>query len=156
MQLAMIEFAKNVLHIKDANSIEFNTNTKEPIIYLIDTFLDQAGNRQIRTHSTPLGGTMRLGSYSCQTKENSKLREAYFDAETISERHRHRYEANPVYRERFEKAGLIVTGESDGLIEAIELENHPWFLGVQFHPEFTSRLQTPNPTILAFIKNLKK
>jgi CTP synthase len=156
MQLAMIEFAKNVLHIKDANSIEFNINIKEPIIYLIDAFLDQAGNRQIRTHSTPLGGTMRLGSYSCQTKENSKLREAYFDAETISERHRHRYEANPVYRERFEKAGLIVTGESDGLIEAIELENHPWFLGVQFHPEFTSRLQTPNPTILAFIKNLKK
>ncbi len=156
MQLAMIEFARNVLNIKNANSMEFDVNTTEPVIYLIDNFLDQAGTRQIRTHSTPLGGTMRLGSYSCKTQEDSKLREAYFGAEIISERHRHRYEANPDYRERFEDAGLIVTGESDGLIEAVELKDHPWFLGVQFHPEFTSRLQTPNPTILAFIKHLKK
>jgi CTP synthase len=153
MQLAMIEFARNVLKIEDANSVEFDIETKNPIIYLIDTFLDQSGNKQIRTHSTPLGGTMRLGAYKCKTKAGSHLREAYEGKTTISERHRHRYEANPQYRELFETNGMEITGESDGLIEAVELKNHPWFLGVQFHPEFTSRLQSPNPTILAFVKN---
>ncbi|HIC09759.1 MAG TPA: CTP synthase [Campylobacterales bacterium] len=156
MQLAMIEFARNVLKLEDANSVEFDKNTKNPIIYLIDTFLDQSGKKQIRTHASPLGGTMRLGAYKCKTKSGSKLREAYGGEKYIIERHRHRYEANPAYRELFEKNGMEVTGESDGLIEAIEIPDHPWFLGVQFHPEFTSRLQTPNPTILAFIKSLKK
>jgi len=80
------------------------------------------------------------------------LRKAYGGAKTIFERHRHRYEANPSYREALEKAGMIVTGESDGLIETVEIQDHPWFLGVQFHPEFTSRLQTPNPSILAFVE----
>ncbi|HIO71009.1 MAG TPA: CTP synthase, partial [Campylobacterales bacterium] len=156
MQLAMIEFARNVLKLEDANSVEFDKNTKNPIIYLIDTFLDQSGKKQIRTHASPLGGTMRLGAYKCKTKSGSKLREAYGGEKYITERHRHRYEANPKYRELFEKNGMEVTGEADGLIEAIEIQDHPWFLGVQFHPEFTSRLQTPNPTILAFIKSLKK
>ena len=156
MQLAMIEYARNVLKIEDANSIEFDKDTKNPIIYLIDTFLDQSGEQQIRTHSTPLGGTMRLGAYECKTKAGSKLREAYNGAEMISERHRHRFEANPKYREQFEKSGLDITGEANGLIEAVEVKNHPWFLGVQFHPEFTSRLQTPNQTILGFVKSLKK
>ena len=156
MQLAMIEFARNVLKLEDANSVEFDKDTKHPIIYLIDTFLDQSGKKQIRTHSSPLGGTMRLGAYKCKTKSGSKLREAYGGAKYITERHRHRYEANPAYRELFEKNGMEITGEADGLIEAVEIPDHPWFLGVQFHPEFTSRLQTPNPTILAFIKSLKK
>jgi CTP synthase len=98
-----------------------------------------------------MGGTLRLGEYPCDTKEGSILREAYNGAKTIYERHRHRYEANPAYREALEKAGMIVTGESNGLIETVEVKEHPWFLGVQFHPEFTSRLQTPNPSILAFV-----
>ena len=150
MQLAMIEFARNVLKIEDANSIEFNATCKNPIIYLIDTFLDTSGQKQLRTYQSPLGGTMRLGGYACQTKKGSLLREVYGGKETIKERHRHRYEANPQYREAFEKAGLVVSGESDGLIEAVELKGHPWFIGVQFHPEFTSRLTNPNRVILGF------
>ncbi|MEZ7933759.1 MAG: CTP synthase [Sulfurospirillum sp.] len=152
MQLAMIEFARNVLHIEDANSAEFNPNCKNPIIYLIDSFMDASGQKQLRTFQSPLGGTMRLGGYECETKENSLLRTVYDGAKVIRERHRHRYEANPAYRESFEKAGLIVSGESDGLIEAVELKGHQWFLGVQFHPEFTSRLTNPNKTILGFAK----
>ena len=155
MQLSMVEYARNVLNLKDANSVEFDKETKNPIIYLIDNFLNQSGEKQIRTHSTPLGGTMRLGSYRCKTKAGSKLREAYNGSKHISERHRHRFEANPKFRSEFEKNGLEVTGEADGLIEAVEVKNHPWFVGVQFHPEFTSRLETPNPTILGFVKSLK-
>ena len=151
MQLAMIEFARNVLKIEDANSVEFNEQTPSPIIYLIDEFIDASGSIQVRTKTSPMGGTMRLGEYECETKEGSHLREAY-DAPMIFERHRHRYEANPAYREAFERNGLEITGESHGLIEAVEVSDHPWFLGVQFHPEFTSRLQTPNPSILAFVK----
>ena len=153
MQLAMVEFARNVLGLKDATSIEFNSNTPNPLIFLIDEFIDASGSRQIRTSTSPMGGTMRLGEYECNTKEGSKLREAYGGASTIFERHRHRYEANPKYREALEKNGMIITGESAGLIEAVEVADHPWFLGVQFHPEFTSRLQNPNPSILAFVKN---
>ncbi|MBN2831855.1 MAG: gamma-glutamyl-gamma-aminobutyrate hydrolase family protein, partial [Campylobacterales bacterium] len=152
MQLAMIEFARNVLHIEDANSAEFNPTCKNPIIYLIDSFMDASGQKQLRTFQSPLGGTMRLGGYACETKTGSLLRDVYEGEKMIRERHRHRYEANPAYREAFEKEGLIVSGESDGLIEAVELKGHPWFLGVQFHPEFTSRLTNPNKTILAFAK----
>ena len=152
MQLTLIEYARNVLGLEDANSIEFDENTKNPMIYLIDNFLDQSGDTQLRTHKSPMGGTLRLGEYPCDTKEGSILREAYNGEKTIHERHRHRYEANPTYREELEKAGMIVTGESNGLIETVEIKGHPWFLGVQFHPEFTSRLQTPNPAILAFVK----
>jgi CTP synthase len=150
MQLAMVEFARNVLGLEDANSVEFNENTSEPIIYLIDEFIDAAGAKQIRTSTTAMGGTLRLGEYECEIKEGSKLRAAY-DAPVIFERHRHRYEANPKYREAFEKKGMDITGESHGLIEAVEVVDHPWFLGVQFHPEFTSRLQNANPAILAFV-----
>ncbi|WP_169779966.1 CTP synthase [Campylobacter curvus] len=151
MQLAMIEFARDVLNLEDANSIEFDAKCKNPIIYLIDSFIDVSGKKQIRTHKSPLGGTMRLGAYECDIKANSLLSKIYGGAKKIKERHRHRYEANPKYRTEFEKAGLIVSGESDGLIEAIELKDHPWFVGVQCHPEFTSRLTRPNPTILGFI-----
>ena len=152
MQLAMIEFTRNVLGLKEATSVEHNADTKEPIIFLIDEFIDSTGAKQLRTTTSPLGGTMRLGEYECNTKEGSFLREAY-GASTIFERHRHRYEANPAYREALELKGMEITGESNGLIEAIEIPNHAWFLGVQFHPEFTSRLQSPNPAILAFVKN---
>ncbi|MEA3456090.1 MAG: CTP synthase [Campylobacterota bacterium] len=151
MQLSLVEFARNVLGYKDADSVEFNEETKHPMIYLIDEFIDAGGSHQIRTMTSPMGGTLRLGEYECETKEGSKLREAY-DASVIFERHRHRYEANPVYREVLEESGMIVTGESHGLIEAVEAADHPWFLGVQFHPEFTSRLQNPNPVMLAFVK----
>lgn len=156
MQLALVEFAMNVLKLESAHSVEFVDDTKTPIVYLIDEFIDQYGDKQIRIHKGPLGGTMRLGSYGCATKEGSKLKKAYGNREKIVERHRHRYEANSKYREAMEKAGLIVSGESNGLIEAIELKEHPWFVGVQFHPEFTSRLQSPNPIILDFIKNSLK
>ncbi|HIP19365.1 MAG TPA: CTP synthase [Sulfurovum sp.] len=151
MQLSMVEYARNVLGLSNANSVEFNENTSDPIIYLIDEFIDASGSKQVRTSTSPMGGTMRLGEYECETKEGSKLREAY-DASIIFERHRHRYEANPAYREALEAKGMDITGESHGLIEAVEVVDHPWFLGVQFHPEFTSRLQNVNPSILAFAK----
>ena len=151
MQLSMVEFARNVLKLEDANSVEFNPETKDPLIYLIDEFIDSAGAVQIRTSKSAMGGTLRLGEYECETKEGSNLRAAY-DAKMIFERHRHRYEANPKYREALESNGMDVTGESHGLIEAVEVVDHPWFLGVQFHPEFTSRLQNVNPSILAFVE----
>ncbi|BDB66278.1 CTP synthase [Helicobacter cinaedi] len=152
MQLSLIEFARNVLGIKEADSVEFNPQSKEPIIYLIEDFIDTQGNKQLRTHTSPMGGTMRLGEYECHIKKGTKLYEAYGQKSLIKERHRHRYEANPKYRELFANNGMIISGECNGLIESIELENHPWFVAVQFHPEFTSRLQNPNPIILAFVK----
>ena len=151
MQLSMVEFARNVLKFEDANSIEFDEETTHPMIYLIDEFIDAGGAKQIRTTTSQMGGTLRLGEYECATKPGSKLREAY-DAPLIYERHRHRYEANPKYRELLESNGMEITGESHGLIEAVEVVDHPWFLGVQFHPEFTSRLQNANPSILAFVR----
>ncbi|MBA3027120.1 MAG: CTP synthase [Sulfurimonas sp.] len=152
MQLTLVEYARNVLGMEGANSVEFDENTPYPMIYLIDNFLDQAGNSQLRTHKSPMGGTLRLGEYPCDTKDGSLIQKAYGGAKTILERHRHRYEANPTFRKQLEDAGMIVTGESNGLIEAVEIQGHPWFLGVQFHPEFTSRLQSPNPSILAFVE----
>ncbi len=153
MQLSIIEFARNVLGIKEANSSEFDPNTKYPFIYLIQDFIDQQGKSQIRTHQSPMGGTMRLGEYECVLAKNTKVAKAYQNQTTIKERHRHRYEANPKYRQILEENGLIVSGESpNGLIEVIEIKNHPFFVGVQFHPEFTSRLQAPNPIILEFVK----
>ncbi|HDX3451559.1 TPA: CTP synthase [Campylobacter coli] len=152
MQLALVEFARHVLKIEDANSSEFDDKCSNPIVYLIDEFMDASGKKQIRTAKTPLGGTMRLGSYECQVKPNSLLAKVYNNAKNIKERHRHRYEANPKYRKEFEDKGLIVSGESEGLIEAVELNNHPFFLAVQFHPEFTSRLERVNPVICGFIK----
>jgi CTP synthase len=156
MQLAIIEFARNVLGLEDANSIEFDTDTKNPLIYLIDEFMDQSGNKQIRTHASPMGGTMRLGEYPFEPLKGTHLQKAYGNNEIYYERHRHRYEANPKYKEALEKEGMIISGQSDGLIEAIELKDHPWFVGVQFHPEFTSHLETPNPIILEFVRQATK
>ena len=158
MQLSIIEFARNVLGIEDANSIEFDAQTKNPLIYLIDEFIDQSGNKQLRTHESPMGGTMRLGEYPFEPLKGTKLQKAYGNDEVYYERHRHRYEANPKYKEALENAGMIISGQSNGLIEAVELKEHPWFVGVQFHPEFTSHLETPNPIILEFVRqaNLPK
>jgi CTP synthase len=151
MQLCIIEYLRNVCGIKEATSVEFDKNTNEPAIYLIEHFIDISGNRQLRTHKSPMGGTMRLGEYPFETKDGSKLQKAY--GEGISyERHRHRYEANPKYKDILEKNGMDITGQSNGLIEVVEIPKHKWFVGVQFHPEFTSSLQTPSPIILDFIK----
>lgn len=155
MQLAIIEFCRNVIGIKNADSVEFDKDTKEPVIYLIEDFIDQNGNKQIRTHKSPMGGTMRLGEYSCNLKEGTKIFQAYGKS-LIKERHRHRYEANIKYKDILEKNGMLISGEAKSLIETIELKNHRWFIGVQFHPEFTSKLQNPNKIILEFIKQSKK
>lgn len=156
MQLSIIEFARNVLGIREATSSEFDANTQYPFIYMIEDFIDQEGQKQIRTHTSPLGGTMRLGEYESVLKEGTKIQKAYGNAKSIKERHRHRYEANPKYRTQLEEKGLIISGESSGLIETLELADHPWFVAVQFHPEFTSRLQSPNPVILEFVKQSLK
>lgn len=156
MQLSIIEFARNVLGIREATSSEFDANTQYPFIYMIEDFIDQEGQKQIRTHTSPLGGTMRLGEYESVLKEGTKIQKAYGNAKSIKERHRHRYEANPKYRAQLEEKGLIISGESSGLIETLELADHPWFVAVQFHPEFTSRLQSPNPVILEFVKQSLK
>ncbi|RDU57953.1 glutamine hydrolyzing CTP synthase [Helicobacter sp. MIT 99-5507] len=155
MQLAIIEFCRNVLDMKNAQSVEFDKNTKEPVIYLIEDFIDFQGKKQFRTHTSPMGGTMRLGEYPCDLKPNTKIHAAY-NKSTIYERHRHRYEANIKYKEILEENGIIISGQSNGLIETIELKDHVWFVGVQFHPEFTSKLQNPNPIILEFIKQAKQ
>lgn len=152
MQLVLVEFARNVLGLKDAHSTEFKPKTKNPVVFLIDEFINSAGEKQIRTQKSPLGGTMRLGAYECVIKPKSLLSEIYEGKKSINERHRHRFEANPRYKKDYEKNGLIVSGESSGLIEVVELAKHPFFIGVQFHPEFTSHLVRANPVILAFIK----
>lgn len=152
MQLVLVEFARNVLGLKDAHSTEFKPKTKNPVVFLIDEFINSAGEKQIRTQKSPLGGTMRLGAYECVIKPKSLLSKIYGGKKSINERHRHRFEANPRYKKDYEKNGLIISGESSGLIEVIELAKHPFFIGVQFHPEFTSHLVRANPVILAFIK----
>ncbi|RLA74823.1 MAG: CTP synthetase [Epsilonproteobacteria bacterium] len=151
MQLAYIEYLQNVVGIKDATSVEFDKNTKEPAVYLIEQFINTTGQKQLRTSISPLGGTMRLGSYEFETEKNTKINDAY---KTIkkSERHRHRYEVNPAYKDRLEKAGMIISAHNGKLIEAIEIPSHKWFVGVQFHPEFTSTLEYPSPIIDKFIQ----
>lgn len=138
MQIAVVEFARNVLGLKDANSTELSPSTKNPVI----DFMPEQKNIE------KLGGTMRLGRYACELVEGSIAKQAY-GCTTISERHRHRYEFNNDYREMIENAGLRVAGinpESD-LVEIVELKDHPWFVGVQFHPEFKSRPDRPQPIV---------
>ncbi len=156
MQLAVIEFARNVLGLKYANSQEFDPDTSEPVVYLIDEFIDASGEKQLRTHKTPLGGTMRLGGYECLIKPGTKLHEAY-KADKVIERHRHRYEVNTAYEKDLEAKGMIISGKSaEGLVEAVELKNHPFFVAVQFHPEFTNKLKSPNRVIMAFVDSAYK
>ena len=142
MQVAVIEFARNVIGLKEANSSEFLPEGKESVI---DIMPDQRGVRK--------GGTMRLGAYPCKTKESSLLRKLYGE-EMISERHRHRYEFNNDFRTLFEKFGMVLSGTSpdDKLVEAVEIPSHPFFIAVQFHPEFKSRPQRPHPFFSGLIK----
>src|ERR1044072_7654249 len=146
MQTASIEFARSACHLKDACSTEFNVETPYPIIFKLR---DLVGVEE-------MGGTMRLGAWPCHLKEDSLAREIYSGAEEISERHRHRYEFNPAFRETLEKGGLVFSGASADkrFIEIVELsrDEHPWFLGCQFHPEFKSKPLAPHPLFASFVK----
>ncbi len=153
MQMAIIEFARNQLNLKKATSSEFDKKGL-PIIGLINEWTKDG--KKIKGTDKDLGGTMRLGSYDAKLKENSKIRKIY-KSRLIKERHRHRYEVNIAYKDKFEKKGMIFSGLSpdNRLPEIIELNNHPWFIGVQFHPEFKSRPLTPHPLFSSFIKAAK-
>jgi CTP synthase len=143
MQCAVIEYARNVLGHKDAHSTEMEENTAAPVIYLMEDQKDV----------TEKGGTMRLGAYPCVVAEDSLAHEAYQKIE-ISERHRHRYEFNNKYKEEMQNSGMKATGinPDNNLVEIVEIENHPWFVGVQFHPEYKSTVLTPHPLFSNFIK----
>ncbi|MDQ6983108.1 MAG: CTP synthase, partial [Ghiorsea sp.] len=135
MQMAVIEFARNVAGLTDANSSEFDSNTPHPVIALM-TEWDEEGQKVTRDNSSDMGGTMRLGGYPCKVIEGTQAANAYGETE-IRERHRHRYEFNNTYRAQLEAAGLVVSGTlpDDSLVEMVEIKNHPWFVACQFHPE---------------------
>jgi CTP synthase len=153
MQMAIIEFARNQLNLKNATSSEFDKKGL-PIIGLINEWTKDG--KMIKGTDKDLGGTMRLGSYEAKLKDNSLIRKIY-RSKTIQERHRHRYEVNIAFKDQFEKKGMIFSGLSpdNKLPEIIELKNHPWFIGVQFHPEFKSRPLAPHPLFSSFIKAAK-
>jgi CTP synthase len=153
MQLAVVEFARNVCGLYGANSMEFDSKTKHPVILLLKEWFDyQKQEMQVRDEGSEYGATMRLGEYPCELKDDSNVFKAY-KSKNIMERHRHRYEFNNEYRESLEKAGLVISGvcPDAALIEIIEIEDHPWYLGCQFHPEFKSRPLDPHPLFRAFI-----
>lgn len=147
MQLACIEFARNVCRLKKANSEEIDKKTPHPVIHIMPDQKEYLVKHQY-------GGTIRLGAWPCQLKEGTKILKSYKNSPLIYERHRHRYEFNNKYRDLFEEKGLIISGTSpDGkLVESIELKDHPFFIGTQFHPEFKSRFLNCHPLFLAFIK----
>ena len=159
MQLAVIEFARNVTGLALAHSTEFDSETPHPVIALITEWLDREGRIEERDANSDLGGTMRLGGQSCALVEGSLARKIY-GAERINERHRHRYEVNNAYLPRLEQAGMKVSGlsaEGKVLCEMIELpaegeQAHPWFVGCQFHPEFTSNPRTGHPLFISFVQ----
>jgi len=153
MQVAVIEFARNVLKLKDANSSEFDSNTNHPVIGLIHEWMDTDGEIEKRDESSDLGGTMRLGSQECLLSGNS-LTSSLYGQNTIFERHRHRYEVNNYYVEQIESAGLNIAGKSKdkNLVEVIEINEHPWFVGCQFHPEFTSNPRDGHPLFNGFVE----
>ncbi|MCH1781651.1 CTP synthase [Psychrobacter glaciei] len=155
MQLAVIEYARNVMSI-DANSSEFDRKTAEPIIGLITEWLDERGELQIRSDDSDLGGTMRLGAQQAELVAGSKLSQIY-GASNITERHRHRYEMNNRYIEPLEQAGMTISGYSakQHLVESVEISEHPWFVAVQFHPEFTSSPRGGHPLFNSFVKAAK-
>ncbi|MCL2413322.1 MAG: CTP synthase [Bacteroidales bacterium] len=143
MQCAVIEFARNVMKLRDADSTEMNPKTKNPVI---DLMKNQKNNNGL------LGGTMRLGAYDCLLKENSLAKKIYKTSK-ISERHRHRYEFNNKFVDAFENAGMVPTGKnSNGLVEIVEIPRHKFFIGVQFHPEYKSTVEKPDPLFVAFVK----
>ena len=143
MQCAVIEFARNVIGWKDAHSTEMNPSTKHPVI---DFMEDQK-------RVTKKGGTMRLGEYPCVLEKSTKAA-AVYGKSRIGERHRHRYEFNNKFMADFEKAGMVPSGKNpdSGLVEIVELKNHPWFIGVQFHPEYKSTVENPHPLFVRFIR----
>ncbi|MFB2538927.1 MULTISPECIES: CTP synthase [unclassified Acinetobacter] len=156
MQLAVIEFARHQAGLTEATSTEFNKKTKQPLIGLITEWLDERGELQQRTDSSNLGGTMRLGAQSSELLEGTKIREIYGHSQII-ERHRHRYEMNNHFIADIEKAGMKVSGYSpQGLVETVEIPTHPWFVAVQFHPEFTSSPRGGHPLFASFIDAAKK
>lgn len=152
MQVAVIEFARNVLGWSDANSTEFDKNTEHPVVGLITEWQTATGEKEVRDEASGLGGTMRLGAQECALVEGSKAREAY-GQDVITERHRHRYEVNNNLLPELEKAGLRVSGRSlDGaLVEMVEVPEHPWFVACQFHPEFTSTPRDGHPLFSGFV-----
>jgi CTP synthase len=143
MQCAVIEFARHVIGWDDAHTVEISPDSKRPVISLMEE----------QKNISDMGGTMRLGSYKCELKSDSKIYDAY-NTELIKERHRHRFEFNNAYLEEFEKNGMKATGinPETGLVEVIEIPDHPWFVGVQFHPEYKSTVAEPHPLFTAFIK----
>ena len=154
MQLAVIEFARHVAKIESANSTEFDPETPNPVVALITEWLDREGKIEKRAADSDLGGTMRLGSQRCPVKANTLAHSIY--GNEVNERHRHRYEVNNIYAPKLEKAGMIISARTptEDLPEMMELPQsmHPWFFGVQFHPEFTSTPRDGHPLFLAFIR----
>ena len=160
MQIAVIEYARHVAKMNNANSTEFNAATPYPVVGLVEEWLDASGKVEKRNENTDLGGTMRLGSQACDLVSGS-LAEKIYGRSQIKERHRHRYEVNNDLLPKLIDAGLVVGGFSAGqehLVETIELPNHPWFFACQFHPEFTSTPKKGHPLFIAFIQaaNAKK
>jgi len=153
MQVAVIEYARNVAGLSDAHSTEFKADCKDPVIALISEWVAADGSKELRDANSDLGGTMRLGGQECQL-DTSSTTFACYGKEVILERHRHRYEVNNTYVETLQNAGLKVAGRSmDGmLVEVIEVPDHPWFVGCQFHPEFTSTPRDGHPLFTGFIK----
>ena len=141
--MACVEFARNVLNLEGADSTEMNSETQYPVIDLMEE----------QKEITDKGGTMRLGAYDCQLKKDSKAYAAYGKSK-ISERHRHRYEYNDAYLDKFETAGMKAVGINPDttLVEVVEIPDHTWFIGVQFHPEYSSTVLQPHPLFVAFIK----
>jgi len=152
MQVALIEYARNVAGLTDAHSTEFNSQTPHPVIGLINEWLDEEGQVEYRNEHSDLGGTMRVGSQLCHLLKDTKAYNVY-GSETINERHRHRFEVNNNYREQLSKAGLVFSGLSADkkLVEMIELPDHPWFIAGQFHPEFNSTPRDGHPLFESFV-----
>lgn len=151
MQVAVIEFARHVAGLDAANSTEFSRNSPAPVIALITEWTTPEGSTEVRNEDTDLGGTMRLGGQQCNLVAGTRAHEIY-EQDQISERHRHRYEFNNSYRELLTEKGLIVAGLSrDDLVEMIELPDHPWFIGCQFHPEFKSSPRDGHPLFTSYI-----
>ena len=152
MQVAVIEYARNVCGLTGANSTEFNQNTDYPVVGLIAEWTDAAGNKEMRTENSDLGGTMRLGSQVCHLVPGSKAHKIYGN-EQIEERHRHRYEVNNNFLPQLKETGLVIGGLSSDktLVETVELPDHPWFFASQFHPEFTSTPRDGHPLFQSFV-----
>jgi CTP synthase len=151
LQVAVIEFARNVVGLQGAHSTELNPQAPHPVIALITEWQDRDGTTKERSASSDLGGTMRLGAQTCYIKDGT-LAKAIYGAAEISERHRHRYEFNNRYAKAIEESGLVFSGYSrDGLVELIELPSHPWFFATQFHPEFTSNPRDGHPLFTSFV-----